>query len=100
MQTAWGEVEVCDAHAHLFSRPFFHALAGNNSLDAVAQKLGWDIPGPDPTELASRWVAELDRHGLKRSVLIASFPGDEGSVADAVRAYPDRLIGYFMLNLT
>jgi len=100
MQTPWGEVEVCDAHAHLFSRPLFQALAGGLSLDAVAEKLGWDIPGPDPTELASRWVAELDRHGLKRSVLIASFPGDEGSVADAVRAYPHRLIGYFMLNPT
>lgn len=100
MQTPWGEIEVCDAHAHLFSRPLFQALAGGLSLDEVAQKLGWDMPGPDATELATRWVEELDRYGLKRSVLIASLPGDEGSVADAVRAYPQRLIGYFMLNPT
>ena len=98
MKTSWGEIDVCDAHAHFFSRPFFQALAGKTSLDEVGEKLGWDIPGPDPTELAGRWVEDLDRYGLKRTVLIASVPGDEGSVADAVRAYPHRLIGYFMLN--
>jgi predicted TIM-barrel fold metal-dependent hydrolase len=58
------------------------------------------MPSEDPTELGGRWVQELDEHGLKRTVLIASVPGDEGSVADAVRAYPDRLIGYFMLDPT
>ncbi|MBI3698681.1 MAG: amidohydrolase family protein [Acidobacteria bacterium] len=98
MKTHWGEVEVCDAHAHLFSRPFFRALAGGKEPDALGEKLGWQIPGEDATELAGRWVEELDRHGLKRSVLIASAAGDEGSVADAVRAYPQRLIGYFMLH--
>jgi len=98
MQTPWGEVDVSDAHAHFFSRPFFQALAGGAPVENLGARLGWDIPGPDPTELAGRWVAELDQHGLKRSVLIASLPGDEGSVADAVRAYPQRLIGYFMLN--
>ncbi len=100
MKTHWGEIEVCDAHVHFFSRPFFQALAGKTPLDTVGENLGWDIPGPDATELAGRWVQELDRHGLKRSVMIASVPGDEQSVADAVRAYPDRLIGYFMLNPT
>lgn len=98
MNTPWGEIEVCDAHVHLFSRPFFRALAGGGDPDALGPKLGWDIPGEDVTALAGRWVEELDKHGLKRSVLIASVPGDEASVADAVRAYPHRLIGYFMLN--
>ncbi len=98
MKTPWGEIEVCDAHAHLFSRPFFRALAAGGDPDALGPRLGWEIPGEDATELAGRWVAELDRYGPKRSVLIASVPGDEGSVADAVRAYPHRLIGYFMLN--
>ncbi len=100
MQTPWGEIEVCDAHVHLFSRPFFQALAGKAEPETLGSKLGWEIPGPDTTPLAGRWVAELDRHGLKRSVMIASLPGDEQSAADAIRAYPHRLIGYFMLNPT
>jgi hypothetical protein len=100
MLTPWGEIDVSDAHAHFFSRPFFQALAGQAALDTLAEKLGWEIPGPDATELAGRWVAELDRYGLKRTVLIASVPGDEQSVAEAVRAYPDRVIGYFMVDPT
>src|SRR5712692_1284414 len=88
MKTPWGEIDVCDA------------LAAGGDPDALGPRLGWEIPGEDSTELAGRWVEELDRYGLKRSVLIASVPGDEGSVADAVRAYPHRLIGYFMLNPT
>lgn len=100
MDTPWGEMEVSDAHVHLFSRPFFQALAGGASPDSLAAGLGWEIPPEDSTELAGRWVEELDRHGLKRSALIASKPGDEESVADAVRAYPHRLIGYFMLDPT
>jgi predicted TIM-barrel fold metal-dependent hydrolase len=100
MQTPWGELEVSDAHVHFFSRPFFRALAGGGDPEPLGGKLGWEIPLEDSTDLAGRWVAELDRHGLKRSVMIASFPGDEASVADAVRAYPHRLIGYFMLDPT
>jgi hypothetical protein len=100
MLTPWGEIEVSDAHAHFFSRPFFQALAGPVDLETVGEKLQWDIPGPDTLELARRWVGELDRYGLKKTVLIASMPGDEQSVTDAVRAYPDRLIGYFMVNPT
>lgn len=100
MQTPWGELEVSDAHVHFFSRPFFRALAGGGDPDPLAGKLGWQIPAEDATDLAGRWVAELDRHGLKRSVMIASVPGDEASVGDAVRAYPHRLIGYFMCDPT
>ena len=100
MNTAWGEIEVCDAHVHLLSRPLFRALAGGADLEGLGAKLGLEIPGEDVTELAGRWVEELDRHGLKRSVMIASIPGDEGSAADALRAYPHRLIGYFMLDPT
>ena len=100
MTTPWGDIEVSDAHLHFFSRPFFQALAGATPLDEVAQKLGWEIPAPDSTELASRWVGELDHYGLARTVLIASVPGDESSVGDAVRAYPHRFYGYFMLNPT
>ena len=42
----------------------------------------------DAEELADRWIAELDRHGVARAALIASIPGDEVSVAEAVAPHP------------
>ena len=101
MQSPWGEIEVQDAHAHLFSRSFFEALAhqkGTTDVEAMVSGLGWRVPPKRNKELARDWVGELDRHGVARSVLMASVPGDEESAGDAVAAYPDRFYGYFMLN--
>ena len=101
MQTSWGEIPVRDAHAHLFSHSFFGALAnqkGGTDVGALTQSLGWETPPVDNAELAARWVEELDRNGVAESVLMASVPGDEVAAADAVRAFPERFHGYFMLN--
>jgi predicted TIM-barrel fold metal-dependent hydrolase len=97
-------VTIHDAHCHFFSSRFLETL-GNEAgarLPAadpatVASSLGWDAPG-SPEELSDRWVAELDRHGVGRAVLIASVPGDEESVSAAVARHPARFIGFFMLN--
>ena len=43
---------------------------------------------------------ELDRSGVERIALIASIPGDEESVAVAVRRHPKRFVGCFMLDPT
>ena len=40
----------------------------------------------------------MDRYGVGRSMLIASLPGDEGSVAAAVSRHPGRIVGGFMVN--
>lgn len=101
MLTPWGDIEVQDAHAHLFSRSFFEALArqkGTDDVDTMVASLGWDVPPASNEELATTWVSELDRHGVSKSVLMASVPGDEAAAADAVRAFPNRFYGYFMLN--
>lgn len=103
MQTPWGEIALEDAHAHLFSHRFFDALRQQQpelapDVETLVSGLGWDAPPADNQELARRWVEELDRHGVARSVLMASIPGDEQSAADVVRAFPDRFYGYFMLN--
>ena len=105
MQTTWGTIDVSDAHAHFFSRSFFEGLAKQKSAlgeavsaDALIESLGWDAPPTDNSELAARWVTELDHRGVQSTVLMASLPGDEQSAADAVRAFPDRIDGYFMLN--
>jgi hypothetical protein len=89
-----------DAHCHFFSTPFFAALGRQlKGADEKAPhetalaKLGWDAPGTAEA-LADRWVAELDRAGVGRAVIIASVPGDAGSVAAAVKRHPRRLVGF------
>ena len=101
MQTPWGEIEVQDAHAHLFSRSFFATLArqkGAAGPDAIVSALGWDAAPASNEELAATWGRELDRNGVARAVLMSSAPGDEESAGDAVRAFPQRFYGYFMLD--
>lgn len=96
-----GCILVNDAHCHFFSDRFFELTAAQAGLDKpggeVAASLGWDPPG-SASELADRWAAELDRHQVARAALIASAPGDEDSVAEAVRRHPGRFAGFFMVN--
>ena len=103
MQTPWGDLEVRDAHAHLFSFSFFEALRAQQpqsdpSVEALVEKLGWQVPPRDNAQLAALWEAELDRHGVSSSVLMASIPGDEQAAADVASARPGRFHGYFMFN--
>lgn len=102
MQTPWGELPVSDAHVHFFSHGFFSLLGKQKSLavDAMGPLLGWEMPDVDPVALARRWVRELDTHGVSRAAIIASLPGDEGSVAAAVAAFPERFHGYSIVNPT
>ncbi len=94
-----------DVHCHFFSPGFFKALAtqkGLASADSVGQVtglLGWEDPESN-LNLADRWVAELDRHRVGRAALIASLPGDQDSVAEAVTRHPQRFVGFFMLDPT
>jgi len=93
-----------DVHGHFFSSRFLELLTAtlpdlpeSGRAAAVASRLGWSDPA-SVEELSVTWVAELDRHGVSRTALIASIPGDEESVAEAVRLHPDRFVGFFMFN--
>jgi hypothetical protein len=90
-----------DSHCHFFSTQFFTTLSRQrgrgDTIGALCQELQWDDPGP-PETLADRWVRELDSHGVARTALIASVPGDEASVAAAVSRYPNRFVGFFMVD--
>lgn len=93
---------IADAHCHFFSSGFLATLGREAGVEGDAatvlpQTLGWEPPGANG-DLANRWIAELDRHGVSRAMLIASVPGDEASVADAVEAHPASLVGAFMVN--
>jgi predicted TIM-barrel fold metal-dependent hydrolase len=96
MQTPWGDAAVNDGHLHFFSRRFFQSLGADPP--AIAETLGWTLPGDDPAELARTWAAELDRHGVARAALIASTPGDGSSVLAAAGAVPGRFYAYAMVN--
>jgi predicted TIM-barrel fold metal-dependent hydrolase len=101
VESPWGNIAVNDAHVHFFSHNFFQGLARQKkAADAasLAPLLQWEIASPDPVELATRWQSELTAQGVDRVCLIASAPGDEGSVAAAVAAYPDRFYGFFIFD--
>jgi hypothetical protein len=92
-----------DGHCHFFSTRFFELLGAQipggapGGAEALCARLGWEDPD-SPEALADRWVAELDRHGVGRAMLMASLPGDEGSVAAAITRHPSRVVGAFMVN--
>jgi predicted TIM-barrel fold metal-dependent hydrolase len=104
--TPWGSLRVIDAHTHFFSQQFFqtfaalarHNLPAEGSLAAVAQRLGVEIPPNEPTHLAHRWVQEMDKYGVDQLVMFTSVPSDDASVTAAVRAFPQRITGYMMLD--
>jgi uncharacterized protein len=108
INTPWGSLRLIDAHTHFFSHQFFqtfarqaqHNLPAEAPLTAVAERLGVEIPPDDPTHLAQRWVGEMDKYGIDQSVMFTSVPGDHPSVATAVKAFPERIIGYLMLDPT
>jgi len=90
-----------DVHCHFFSARFFetlgrerHGCQADIAADRIAGELGWDAPGSSE-ELADRWAGELTRHRVSRAALIASVPGDEGSVAAALARHPGRFVGFF-----
>lgn len=102
MKTPWRDIAVSDAHVHFFSNGFFQSLAkqkGGADLSDLPG-LGFEVPDSNPAALAARWVQELDQNGVHSAVLMASIPGDEESVIAAVRAFPQRFHGYFMLDPT
>lgn len=101
----WGPLAVADAHVHFFSHHFFTTLVASAAdqkpgltIEAAGAQLGWQLPPHEPEKLAAAWVHELDRQGVFAAALIASVPGDEGSVTAAVHAFPDRFFAYAMVN--
>jgi uncharacterized protein len=100
-QSPWGPLEVFDAHVHFFAGTFFEKLIAQKpglTLDAAATQLGWDMPPASSEQLAADWVKELDHNGVSGAALIASLPGEQGSVLAAAAVYPDRFLPFALVN--
>lgn len=101
-----GLFKIFDAHLHFYSQTFFKYLVRqkpnrldiNTELRTLATKGHIEIPGDDPLQLAKRWIDMLDKWKLERAMLIASIPGDEDSVVKALKAYPSRFAGVFVID--
>lgn len=100
------DLGIIDTHLHFFSRGVFaffasqipDLAAASDPALAAAARLGIEPPPEAPESLAEKWVTELDRYHVRRAVLFGSAPGEQETVARAVRAYPDRFVAYQMLN--
>lgn len=101
-ESPWGPLELSDAHVHFFSHGFYSLLSGQApdrpSVPVLCERAGVTPPPEDPAALARLWSEELDRHGVSTAALLASLPGDEDSVAAALRAAPGRFHGFFFVN--
>ncbi|MCX7985156.1 MAG: amidohydrolase family protein [Bacteroidetes bacterium] len=101
-----GLFKIFDCHLHFYSNTFFKYLVRqklnrldiNTELRNLAAKGHIEIPGDDPLHLAKRWIDMLDKWKIERAMLIASIPGDEDSVAKALKTYPTRFSGLFVVD--
>jgi uncharacterized protein len=64
--------------------------------DQRAWRRAWGFPDPEPPgpdeEMARRWAAEVDRHGLVRVVFVTG--GDNDRLARIVARYPEKFVGF------
>ncbi len=97
---------LVDFHSHFFSRTFFETLARASPLSGtpeermrqVARGLDLELPAADPLEHLSRWISELDAHGVQHLVTFASVPEEIPVVARAVRAASGRLFAFGIVD--
>lgn len=97
---------LVDFHTHWFSRTYFETLAAQSPLPgtvdeklaAVALKAGFELPPRDDGTHRSRWIAELDRHGVDHIVAFGSVPEETAVVAAAAAAAPARISAMALVN--
>ncbi len=99
-------MSIFDSHLHFFSRDFFAAMARqkdpaanvNHVLNDLASRAKIELPASEVLSHLKRWLDELDRYGVERSVVFASLPEEAAAVAEAVRNSNGRLAGFCMIN--
>jgi predicted TIM-barrel fold metal-dependent hydrolase len=95
-----------DFHLHLFSRPYFEALAAQSpqegtageKLARAAERARIELPSLDLASHVARWLAELDRHAVERACAFASAPEEVPALAEAARVSRGRLVPFALVN--
>ena len=97
---------IVDAHFHLFSRPYFEAMAAGApgpepagvKLARLAQGGQVEIPEADLSKHVRRWLAEFDRHDVAKAICFSSAPEEAASVEEAVEIARGRLVPVALAN--
>lgn len=97
---------LVDFHTHFFSRTFFETLAAQSPLPGtsserlaqVARHAKIELPERDLGAHLSRWLAELDRHGVQHMASFASVPEEAGVLAEAAALSGGRISAFAVLD--
>jgi predicted TIM-barrel fold metal-dependent hydrolase len=99
-------MDIVDFHAHFFARTYFLTLSaqapGEESAESrlarVSAAAGFEIPPASDAEHAARWIAELDRHGVRHMCAFASVPEETPIVCEAAARSNGRLSAFALVN--
>ena len=97
-------MNVFDAHTHFFGREFYEYQATlvdgadpETTLDRIRAG-GIEVPEPDATAHAARWIREMDRHRISRAALFASIPEEMIVVGEVAAASGGRFVPFAAVN--
>lgn len=101
-------MDTVDFHLHLFSRPYFAALAAQSTqpgtvderLARVAQRTGLELPAPELATHVARWIEQFDRHQVAHVAAFASAPEEAPALAEAARLAQGRITPFALVNPT
>ena len=97
---------ITDFHAHVFSRPFFDAIAAQSpqpghrrrSWRASARRSGSSCPEPGPEAHLARWIESLDAGGVQRMAAFSSDPAETPTVLEMAARSGGRLVPIAVCN--
>ena len=97
---------ITDFHAHVFSRPFFDAIAAvspqpgtpEEKLARVSAQVGFELPEPGAEAHLARWIASLDAGGVQRMAAFSSDPAETPTVLEMAARSGGRLVPIAVCN--
>jgi predicted TIM-barrel fold metal-dependent hydrolase len=97
---------LIDFHLHLFSRPYFEALAAlspqpgtvEERLVRAADKAKLELPSKDLAVHVARWITELDAQGVEHACAFASAPEEFPALAEAAVLARGRITPFALVN--
>lgn len=88
----WLPRVVIDAHAH--TQRFAAKFRERGETAITYHKVGAAILSTEPYDNAPAVIADMDRHGVDMACAVVAFNMSNDIIAEQVRRYPDRFIGF------